>query len=112
MSHTQNSRIKSNKTSTHQQIKKNGAIFGGDFRIRTKNNKIRLETQRGGFEIVINVAHDTKMMYGRTLVARSFTKRSGSREEYEEHEGKHEGKHERITQPTRNSHTCARSTST
>ena len=61
-SHTQNSRIKSNKTSTHQQItKKIGAIFGGDFWIRTKNNKIRLETQRGGSEIVINLAHDTKM---------------------------------------------------
>ena len=42
--------------------KKIGAIFGGDFRIRTKNNKIRLETQRGGSEIVINVALDTKMM--------------------------------------------------
>ena len=63
MSHTQNSRIKTNKISTHEQItKKIGAIFGGDFRIRTKNNKIRLETQRGGSEIVINVALDTKMM--------------------------------------------------
>ena len=62
-SHTQNSRIKTNKISTHEQItKKIGAIFGGDFRIRTKNNKIRLETQRGGSEIVINLALDTKMM--------------------------------------------------
>ena len=42
--------------------KKFGAIFGGDFRIRTKNNKIRLETQWGGSEIVINVVHDTNMM--------------------------------------------------
>ena len=62
-SHTQNSRIKTNKISTHEQItKKIGAISGGDFRIRTKNNKIRLETQWGGSEIVINVALDTKMM--------------------------------------------------
>ena len=47
---------------TNKSQKKIGAIFGGDFRIRTKNNKIRLETQRGGSEIVINVALDTKMM--------------------------------------------------
>ena len=62
-SHTQTSRIKTNKISIHEQIRKKiGAIFGGDFRIRMKNNKIRLETQRGGSEIVINLAHDTKMM--------------------------------------------------
>ena len=47
---------------TNKSQKKFGAIFGGDFRIRTKNNKIRLETQRGGSEIVINLALDTKMM--------------------------------------------------
>ena len=45
---------------TNKSQKKFGAIFGGDFLIRTKNNKIRLETQRGGSEIVINVALDTK----------------------------------------------------
>ena len=54
---------KSTKHHQNQQItKKIGAIFGGDFRIRTKNNKIRLETQRGGSEIMINLALDTKMM--------------------------------------------------
>ena len=47
---------------TNKSQKKIGAIFGGDFRIRTKNNKIRLETQWRGSEIVINLAHDTKMM--------------------------------------------------
>ena len=47
---------------TNKSQKKLGAIFAGDFRIRTKNNTIRLETQRGGSEIMINVAHDTKMM--------------------------------------------------
>ena len=49
-------------TQTNKSQKKIGAIFGGDFRIRTKNNKIRLETQWGGSKIVINLAHDTKMM--------------------------------------------------
>ena len=39
-----NPRVKSNKTSTHQQItKKIGAIFVGNFQNRTKNNKIKLE---------------------------------------------------------------------
>ena len=36
----------------NQSQKTFGAIFGGDFRIRTKNNKIKLEKQRGGSEIV------------------------------------------------------------
>ena len=72
-SHTQNSRIKSNKTSSLQQItKKIGAIFGGDFRIRMKNNKNRLETQRGGSEIVINVALDTKMRLPFLLTVEGF----------------------------------------
>lgn len=61
--HKANPRIQTNKISTHQQItKKIGAILVGNFRIRTKINKTRLERQRGGSEIVINVAHDTKMM--------------------------------------------------
>ena len=42
--------------------KKFGAIFVGNFQIRTKTTKTRPETQRGGSEIVINLAHDTKMM--------------------------------------------------
>ena len=41
---TRNPWIKFNKTSSHQQItKKIGTIFVGQFRIRTKNNKIKLE---------------------------------------------------------------------
>ena len=52
-----NPRIQTNKISTHQQItKKLGLFLVGNFRIRTKNNKTRLETQRGGSEIVINMA--------------------------------------------------------
>ena len=47
---------------TNTSQKKLGLFLVGTFRIRTKNNKIRLETQRGGSEIVINVALDTKMM--------------------------------------------------
>ena len=59
-----NPRIQTNKISTHQQIRKKllGLFLVGNFRIRTKNNKTRLETQRGGSEIVSNLAHDTKMM--------------------------------------------------
>jgi len=56
----------SNPTKLHDnnksQEKNLGLFLWGNFRIRTKNNKTRLETQRGGSEIMINVAHDTKMM--------------------------------------------------
>ena len=37
-------------------------IFVGIFKIGTNDNKIRLENKKGGSKIVINVAHDTKMM--------------------------------------------------
>ena len=47
---------------TNKSQKKLGLFLVGNFRIRTKNNKTRLETQQGGSEIVINVALDTKMM--------------------------------------------------
>src|SRR4051812_11792155 len=33
---------------TNKSQKKFGAIFGGDFRIRTKNNKIKLENKERG----------------------------------------------------------------
>ena len=61
---TTNSRIKTNKTSSKlTNHKKNfRGYFCGDFRIRTKNNKIKLENEEGGSEIVINLALDTKMM--------------------------------------------------
>ena len=42
--------------------KKIGAIFVGNFRIRNKINKTRLENKEGGSEIMINVGHDTNMM--------------------------------------------------
>ena len=59
---------------------------------------------------MINVAHDTKMMYGRTLHARSFMKWRGSREEHEEHEGKTRGEtREELVKQTRFDYTCARS---
>ena len=47
---------------TNKSQKKLGLFLVGNFLIRTKNNKTRLETQRGGSEIVINVALDTKMV--------------------------------------------------
>ena len=61
---TTNSRIKTNKTSSKlTKHKKNcWGYFCGDFWIRTKNNKIKLENEEGGSEIVINLALDTKMM--------------------------------------------------
>ena len=43
--------------------------FCGDFRIRTKNNKIKLEKRRGGSEIGINLAPDSKMMVSRDKLA-------------------------------------------
>ena len=61
---------------------------------------------------MINVAHDTKMMYGGTLDGRSFTKGADPYEERDEHEGKHEGNTREITQPTRIDHRCARSMNT
>jgi hypothetical protein len=66
---TSNPCIKFNKTSSHQQItKKIGtAIFVGIFKIGIKHNKIRLENKGGDSKIMINMAHDTKMMYGGTL---------------------------------------------
>jgi hypothetical protein len=56
--------IKFNKISSNSQItKKFGmAIFVGIFEIGTKQSKIRLENYGGGSKIMINVAHDTKMM--------------------------------------------------
>ena len=58
--------IHGSKPTKFQHTNKSQKIWGiflvGNFRIRTKNNKTRLETQRGGSEIVINVAFDTKMM--------------------------------------------------
>ena len=47
---------------TNKSQKKLGLFLWGNFRIRTKNNKIKLENKERGSEIVINVAHDTKMM--------------------------------------------------
>ena len=44
-------RIHGSKSTKHhknsQITKKIGALFGGDFRIRTKNNKIKLENEEG-----------------------------------------------------------------
>ena len=47
---------------TNKSQKKLGLFLVGIFEFRMKNNKIRLATQRGGSEIVINLALDTKMM--------------------------------------------------
>ena len=45
---------------TNKSQKKLGLFFVRYFRIRMKNNKIRLETQRGGSEIVINLSSDPR----------------------------------------------------
>ena len=53
---------KPTKSQHTNKSQKKGLFLVGNFRIRMKNNKIRLETQWGGSEIVINLALDTKMM--------------------------------------------------
>ena len=53
--------IKSNKTSSKQQItKKMGLFLVGIFGFWDKINKIKLEKRGRGSKNVINVAHDTK----------------------------------------------------
>ena len=55
----------SNPTKLHQtnkSQKKLGLFLVGIFEIEEEHNKISLENKRGGSEIMINVAHDTKMM--------------------------------------------------
>ena len=55
----------SNPTKLHhanKSQKKLGLFLWGNFELGTKSTKTRLETQRGGSEIVINMALDTNMM--------------------------------------------------
>ena len=55
----------SNPTKLHQtnkSQKKLGLFLVGIFEFRTKSSNRRLENGGGGSEIVINAAHDTKMM--------------------------------------------------
>ena len=47
---------------TNKSQKKLGLFLWGIFELGRKTTKTRLETQLGGSEIVINMAHDTKMM--------------------------------------------------
>ena len=47
---------------TNKSQKKWGLFLVGIFGFRTKSSKRRLENGGGGSKIVINVAHDTKMM--------------------------------------------------
>ena len=58
--------IHGSKSTKHHQTnksqKKLGLFLVGIFEFRTKSSKRRLENGGGGSEIVINVAHDTKMM--------------------------------------------------
>ncbi len=105
--------IKSQHTNKSQKINF-GLFLVGNFGTRTKNNKTRLETQRGSYEIVINLALDIKMMQGRTLIGRSFMKGAdpakntrNTKRETGENEGNHKGKHKRNTQTNKNkSHMC------
>ena len=73
---------------TNKSQKKLGLFLVGIFEFRTKSSKRRLENGGGGSEIMINVAHDTKMMQGRNPRGRSFTKGVDPVQEREEHEGK------------------------
>ena len=58
--------IHGSKSTQHHQTNKSqknwGIFLVGIFEIRTKSSKRRLENGGGGSKIVINVAHDTKMM--------------------------------------------------
>ena len=58
--------IHGSKSTKHHQTNKSQKTLGlflvGIFEFRTKSSKRRLENGGGGSEIVINVAHDTKMM--------------------------------------------------
>jgi len=59
--------IHGSKPTKHHQNSQNtrkffGVIFVGIFGLGRKTTKIKLEKRRGGSEIVINLAHDTKMM--------------------------------------------------
>ena len=47
---------------TNKSQKNLGLFLVGIFEFRTKSSKRRLENSGGGSEIMINVAHDTKMM--------------------------------------------------
>ena len=70
--------IHGSKSTKHHQTNKSqkqlGLFLVGIFEFRTKSSKRRLENGGGGSEIVINVAHDTKMMWSGTPYDRSFTK--------------------------------------
>ena len=58
--------IHGSKSTKHHQTnksqKKLGLFLVGIFEFMMKSSKRRLENGGGGSEIVINVAHDTKMM--------------------------------------------------
>ena len=58
--------IHGSKSTKHHQTnksqKKLGLFLVGIFEFRTKSSKRRLENGGGGSEIMINMAHDTKMM--------------------------------------------------
>ena len=67
--------------------KKIGAIFGGDFRIWGRNNKIRLENREGGLRNRDKHGSWYQDDVGWNPNRPIFHERSGSREEHEEHEG-------------------------
>ena len=61
---------------------------------------------------MINLSSDAKMMYGRTLDGRSFTKGADPYEEHEEHEGETRGNTRETLNQQEIDHTCARSMNT
>ena len=58
--------IHGSKSTKHHQTNKSqknlGLFLVGNFLIRTKSSKRMIENGGGGSDIVINLAHDTKMM--------------------------------------------------
>ena len=65
--------IHGSKSTKHHQTNKSqknlGLFLVGIFEFRTKSSKRRLENGGGGSEIMINVAHETKMMVSRDKLA-------------------------------------------
>ena len=108
--YTRNPWIKSNKTSSHQQITKKvlGLFLVGIFEIGEEHNKIKLENTTGRLGNRDQRGSRYQDDVGWNPRWTIFHERSGSREEHEEHEGKHE----RITQTNKNDHTYTRSMNT
>ena len=93
---------------TNKSQKKLGLFLVGIFGLGQITAKSSQKTKGRGSKNVINMAHDTKMMQGRTLDARSFTfggnptkNTKNARGKMRGTRGEHEGNTRENTQPTR-----------